>query len=245
MVSEGTAVTPEPLVTPGAVRVYQRLLGPIQAYHRHRVEGLEHLPRTGGVLLVLHHTLATYDAFLLGLALYNETGRLPAALGDDLIFKTPGLKDWARDGGVRPASPGAGRDLLAQGHLVGVAPGGMAECLRPSTERYQHRWQSRQGFCRLALRAGVPMVLAACPAADDLFQIRASRVTRRVYRHLKAPLPIFRGIGPTWLPRPVQLTHYVSEPLVPPVWDEASEDAQVDALHAAAMAVMDGLLARR
>ena len=244
MVAEDVAMAhPEPLVTPGAVRIYERLLEPLKAYHRHRSEGVEHVPVTGGCMLVMHHTLATYDAFLLGLDIFRATGRLPAALGDDLIFKTPMLRDWARDGGVRPASPGAGLRLLEEGHPLGVAPGGMWECLRPSSEARTHRWHDRRGFCRLALRAQAPMVLAACPAGDDIYRIRSSRITNRVYRHLRAPLPVARGLGPTLIPRPVRLTHFLAPPIVPPVHDPAREGEQVEALHAEAMAVMDGLLA--
>ena len=242
---EAVTVTPEPLVTAGAIRVYERLLRPLKGYHRHRSVGVEHVPATGGAMLVMHHTLATYDAFLLGLDIYDATGRLPAAMGDDLIFKTPWLKDWAMDGGVRPANAGAGLRLLQEGHMLAVAPGGMWECLRPSSQARQHRWHERRGFVKLALRAQVPLVLAACPAGDDIYRIRESRITNGVYRRLRAPLPVARGVGLSLIPRPVQLTHFVAEPLVPPPLDPDREDEQVADLHARAMAVMEGLLARR
>ena len=88
------------------------------------------------------------------------------------------------------------------------------------------------------------MVLAACPAGDELYRIRESRITNRVYRHLRAPLPLARGLGPTLIPRPVQLTHYVAEPLFPPPHEPEREEEQVADLHARAMGVMDRLLAQ-
>lgn len=238
-------VEPAPLITPRAVENFRRILEPLARYHRHSVEGLEHVPMSGGALLVVHHSLATYDGLLLGGEIHEHTGRLPTALGDDKLFALPRLAEWSRAAGIRPASPTAGMEILAEGHLMFVAPGGMWESLRPSRERYSVRWSSRKGFCRLALRAGVPLILSACPAADDIYRVRASRLTDGVYRRLKVPLPIARGLGPTLIPRPVKLTHYVAPPLVPPPHDPQREAEQVDALHAEACRIMGSLLARR
>lgn len=241
MVEEG----PAPVVTPGAVDFLGKILGPIAAYHRHSVEGLENIPTSGGVLFAVHHSLATYDGFLLGYRMWEQTGRLPGALGDDLLFKTPLVADWARAAGIRPASPGAGLEMLREGHLMFVAPGGMWESLRPSRERAQVRWEKRKGFCRLALKAQVPLLLGACPAADDIYRVRASRITNAVYQRFRIPMPIARGVGPTLIPRPVELTHFVAPPIQPPVYEPEREAEQVDALHAEACRVMGELLSRR
>ncbi len=235
---------PAPLLTDEVVRFFQKTLEPIRRYHDHSVEGLEHLPRTGGALLVVHHSLATYDGFLVGMAVWEATGRLPTALGDDMIFKTPGLKKLARDAGIRRASPGAGLELLNDGHLLFVAPGGMWESLRPSREARTVRWEGRRGFCRLVLRAQVPLILCACPAADDIYRVKASRLTDLIYKQFKAPLPLARGVGPTMFPRRVKLTHYIAEPIHPPPLEHERVDEQVDALHELASARMRELLER-
>lgn len=227
------------------IRRAARLLKPLQVYHRYEVKGLEHVPATGGCLMVCHHSMATYDGFLLGMVIWEQTGRLGRGLGDDRIFQTPKLADFARDIGLVPASPTAGAELLAQGELVGVAPGGMREALRPRDARYQVRWGDRKGFCKLALRAQVPMMLAACPKADELYEVYPSRLTDRLYRHLHLPLPLFRGLGLTAVPRPVRLTHYIAPLIVPPPHDPDHEQDQIDALHKEASAVMRGLLRRR
>jgi len=142
-----------------AVRRAMALMRLLMRYHRYHVVGLEHVPRTGPCLLVSHHTLATYDGFLLGVAIYDHTGRLGRGLGDDRIFQTPLLGPLARGVGIVPATPQAAETLLAQGELVGVAPGGMWESLRPRNERYTVRWGQRRGFVRLALRTGAPMAM--------------------------------------------------------------------------------------
>lgn len=231
-------------ISPQIVDGWARALAPVRRYHQHRVEGMEHLPKEGPALLVIHHSLATYDGFLFAMAAYEEIGRLPTALGDDLIFKVPMLGNFARQSGIHPASPKAGYALLKAGRMLFVSPGGMWESLRPSEEARSVRWEGRHGFCRLALRAQVPLVFIACPAADDIYTVRKSRLTDAVYKRFKVPLPFAKGRRGTPIPRPIALTHYVAPPLIPPPHDPANEEAQIHALHEEACAVMQGLLNR-
>jgi len=214
-------------------------------YHRHEAVGLSNVPATGAALLAIHHSLATYDGLLLALAIEDATGRLPVGLGDDLLFRTPGLRHVVRGAGIVPANPDNGRALLSRGHLVAVAPGGMREALRPSDERYRVRWGRRKGFVRLAVETGTPVVLAACPAADDLYDVYETRLTKLAYKHLRVPIPFVRGLGPTWIPRPVKLVHHIAPPIVPPPFDPVVADEQVDAMHAEIVRTMAALIERR
>lgn len=221
-------------------------LEPLRRMHRHTLRGVENLPAAGPAVVVLNHSLATYDLFLFGLAAYDATGRVPVALGDDLLFAVPGLDRLVWSLGIRPASHVHGHDLLRQGRLVGIAPGGMREALRPSTERYAVRWGKRLGFARLAVRAGVPVIPVACRAADDLYTVYDNPLTALAYRELRVPLPLVRGWGPTMLPRPVQLTHHVGAPILPasvPPTTPAAVDAEVRRVHTATTEAMTALLA--
>lgn len=220
---------------------FRPLVQGLRAYHRHRVIGLEHVPRKGPGLIVLNHSLATYDGVLFASAMHAATGRWPASLGDDLIFKTPLVADFARRAGVKPANPGNGHALLEAGHLVVVAPGGMREALRPTAEAHTVRWGRRKGFVRLAIETGAPMILVACPAADDLYTVYPSGVTARLYQRFKLPVPLARGLGPTLLPRPVRLTHLVGAPIPPPA-PEGDIDGQVARVHADVVRRMEGLM---
>jgi 1-acyl-sn-glycerol-3-phosphate acyltransferase len=222
-----------------------RLLEPLRRYHRYRVEGAEFLPRQGAWMFVVNHSLATYDGFLAGLAVYEATGRMPRGLGDDRIFQIPRLRRLAREVGLVPASPEAGLELLKAGEILGLAPGGMWESLRPLTERYRVRWEGRLGFARLALRAQVPLVLAACPAADEIYDVWPSSLTDRMYHAFHWPVPLGRGVGPTLIPRPVALTHYFAAPIVPPTLDPSREEEQVVELHQQAVDRMGRLLSER
>lgn len=223
-----------------------RLLSPLRALHRYELRGVEHIPLHGAALLVVNHSFATYDGFLMGLELYAKTGRLMRALGDDLIFKIPKLAEWARHLGISPASPTTGAQLLKDGELLGVAPGGMREALRPSTERYRVRWKERKGFVRLAIRAQVPLILVACPRSDNLYSLYESPLTKLAYKILKVPLPIIRGFGPTLLPRPAKLHHQIAAPLQPPFFQGDEDDEYleqlVDKFHAQVVTRMNTLM---
>ena len=230
---------------PASFKAGLRLLRPMMLYHRYKVVGLEHIPRTGGCLLVVSHSLATYDGFFIGAAIFDATGRMCRGLGDDRIFQTPWIGEKARAVGITPASPGAGLRLLEAGELVGVAPGGMWESVRPRTERYGVRWGDRRGFCRLALQAQVPILLAGCPAANRIFDVYPSRLTDGVYQRFHLPLPIARGVGLSMWPRPTRLIHYLAPLIQPPPLDPDRETEQAEALFQAAKAGMEELLSRR
>jgi 1-acyl-sn-glycerol-3-phosphate acyltransferase len=226
-------------------RVVRRLLDPLRAYHQFDVVGLEHVPRSGPVLMVVHHSFATYDGFMLGQAVVEHTGRVPRALGDDQLFALPGVAGFLHQLGVRPASPSRALDMLRRGEMVMVAPGGMREALRPTaTARYRSNWVGRRGFVRLAIDAQVPVILAACPAADRIYRVYDHHVTRAIYEQLHLPLALVRGVGPTLIPRPVQLTAYVDTPVSPPNVS-AEDDEAVDAFHDVLTARMGALLRRR
>lgn len=199
-----------------AIALVAPLFQSFREYHHHEVVGLEHVPREGGVLFVVNHSLATYDIGLLMLALHNEINRTPRALLDRLFFKIPVIREAVSKLGGVQGTPEIARQLLEQNEIVTVAPGGMFEALRPSGEKYQIRWQKRHGFARLAMTTGKPVILAACPRADDMYDVYPSHLTSWIYQTYRIPFFLARGIGPTPIPRPVKLVHYLSEPIVPP-----------------------------
>ena len=197
----------------------------LRIYHRHKVIGMEHIPTKGPALLVVNHRLATYDIMMLGFAIFEQTGRLARALADRLIFQLAPLRRIVVALGGVEGAPDAASNLLRAGELVMVAPGGMREALRPSQKRYTTSWEGRLGFARLAIGAQVPVVVAACPAADDLYTLYDNRLTNFVLRNFHFPIPLVRGIGPTLVPRRYPLTHTISAPIQPPQAAPSDTDA--------------------
>ncbi len=188
----------------------------LRAYHRHEVWGLGYLPKDGPAIIATNHSLATYDGLLLGQAIFERTGRLTKGLGDRRLFEIPLTRKIVSEVGLVNAGPQVARELLEQGHLVAVAPGGMREALRGADKRYEIQWADRMGFARLACESQTPLILAACPGADDIFRVYSSKLQSVIYKNWHLPLPLFRGLGPTLIPRPVKLAHHLSAPLIPP-----------------------------
>lgn len=197
----------------------------IRSYHRHRVVGLSNIPERGPAILAVTHSLATYDIGMLLTAIFETTGRIPRSLADNLFFKIPFLGELVEAIGGEQGCPANALRLLSEGEIVTVAPGGMREGLRPSSERYQILWENRRGFAKLAMDAGVPVILAACPKADDIYEVYKSPVTRWAYDNFRVPVFMARGLGLSFIPKPVTLTHFVSEPLMPP---EVSDNPQTN-----------------
>lgn len=210
--------------------------------HQHRIDGLEHLPE-GPCLLVVNHSLATYDILLLMMRIWEHSGRLPRGLGERRIFQFGWLGRLASVLGGVQGSPEAADELLGAGCIVLVAPGGMLEAIRPRDERYGLRWEGRKGFVRAAIRTQVPVVLAACPRADELFDIYPNEITDWIYRELRWPVPLFKGLGWTPIPKPVTLIHRLAAPITPPPPPSAEdEEAVVDAFHTQVIESMERLM---
>lgn len=205
----------------------------LRLYHRHEIKGASNIPRKGKAILAVNHSLATYDIALLVQAVYQESGRLIRPLIDRLFYKVPLLGDFMTAVGCSAGCKDTARALLKDKQLILVAPGGMREALKPHIEKYQIKWLSRKGFIRTAIETQSPIILAVCPAADDLYKVYPWKMTKLMYKYLKLPVFFATGIGPTPIPRPVKLTHYISEPIKPPRMNKDPEklNAQIDRLH--------------
>ncbi len=193
-----------------------RVLALLSYYHNHEITNPEIIPKEGAGILLNNHSLATYDGFLMGMELYKRSGRLVKALGDDLLFKIPKVANFMYELGIYPANPVNAKKLLAQGELLGLAPGGMRESLKPKEQKYKIYWGKRKGFAKLSIETQTPIYLAACPKADDIFTVYENSLTALMYKTFKLPLPLFKGWGPTLLPRPIKLTHTLAGPFYPP-----------------------------
>ncbi len=195
----------------------------IRIYHQHSTVGLENFPKSG-CIVAANHSLASYDIALLMASIYEHTNRIPRGLIDRLFFKVPGVGQIMEALGNREGTKENAIKMLSEGEIIVVAPGGMREALRPSSQKYKIMWDHRKGFAKLAIETGVPIVLAACPAADDLYDIAPSHVTAWAYKTFKIPVFFAKGFGLSPIPKPVKLTHFLSEPMMPPA---NSDDPEV------------------
>jgi 1-acyl-sn-glycerol-3-phosphate acyltransferase len=166
-------------------RVVRRLSGPVyDGWFRVELEGLEHVPRTGGALLVANHAGALpVDAALLMHGIEDATGRPVYALHHWMLREAPFVGTFlARNGGV-VANPGNAQRLLAdEGRLVLVFPEGTKGTTKPYSQRYRLQRFGRGGFIEVAMRAGVPVLPVAVTGTEEampaLFTIDTTRGVR-------------------------------------------------------------------
>ena len=219
------------------------LLRRLAAYHQYEAFGLDEILHIEtGATVVLNHSLALYDAMLLQLAGYEASGRWVHPMADRLMFRLPGIGAAFSAMGFVEGSRDKALEFLRGGDVLGVLPGGMREALRSSRHKYTVDWRGRYGFVWLSLLSGTPIVLAACPHADDIFDVAESPLTHWAYDRFKLPLPFFRGRGPTPVPRPVKLWHVLSEPIFPP---RGRVDKEVVHAHHAMLVERMGALMQR
>jgi hypothetical protein len=225
-----------------AFKSAELILRSLRDYHRHEAVGVENIPREGGFVLACNHSFATYDGFLMAVILKDDLGRIPIAIGDRLMLRSRIFGPFFRELGFIEGSRESAAESLKAGQILGLLPGGMREALRSSKDKYRIDWRGRFGFVWASLLSGTPIVLAACPRADDIFDVADLSITRRVYERFKVPMALVRGYGPSVIPRPIQLIHLVSEPIEPPVAPDQVTERDVVAHHATVTERMNELM---
>ena len=128
----------------------------LRVIFRIRVVGLEHLPRTGPVLIAGNHT-----GFLDGPLVFMMLPRPSSLLVKSELYSGPWARvlAFARQIPVRRGSP----DRAALGRALEVLGGGGVLGVFPEGTRGEGRLESIQhGIGYLALRAGCPVVPVVC-----------------------------------------------------------------------------------
>ncbi|MGE5764258.1 MAG: lysophospholipid acyltransferase family protein [Mycobacterium leprae] len=188
-------------------------------YFRVETRGLEHVPDTGGALVVANHSgTIPLDGVMTQLALldHHPAHRHLRMLAADLVFRVPFLAPVARKGGSTLACPEDAERLLAQGELAGVWPEGFKGIGKPFRERYKLQRFGRGGFVSTALRTSVPIIPCAIVGAEEIYPIIAN--VAPVARLLGLPYapvtPLFPWLGPLGvLPLPSKWVIGFGEPI--------------------------------
>lgn len=222
-------------------RLYGAVAEALFRWHRTRVVGS---PPEGPCIYVALHGAGylVTDLVVAGYALCwrdhlrRGGARVPlriAAARSRIERALPGLPRVKRDLGLVEPSEASCLAALRAGEQLLVTPGGMREA-RPRSDFYRLRWQGRQGFARLALHTGAPIVpLAVVGGAEAYPGVRAGRLS------LWSPLPL-----------PARLDVAVGEPIPVEARPSAARDpAAVGPLFTLALertqALYHGLVARR
>lgn len=166
-------------------------IGPLlRLVFRPRVEGLEHVPATGGAVLASNH-LAVADSFFLPVVVRRRM----TFLAKREYFTQPGLKGWLKkaffsgngqvpidrsSGAAAQAALDTAVRLLSAGALLGIYPEGTRS---PDGRLYK----GKTGLARMVLRTGVPVIPVAMIGTD-----RVNPIGSKIWR----PRPVRIKIGP-------------------------------------------------
>jgi 1-acyl-sn-glycerol-3-phosphate acyltransferase len=225
-------------------------------YFRGDVRGLGNIPVGQPSLLVGNHSGGVYiaDTFVFALAFYEHFGpyRRFHQLAHNLAARMPAM-GLIRRYGTLAASHENAKKAFARRAPVLVYPGGDYETFRPSWHGDQVEFGGRQGFIRLALEEGVPIVPVVAMGGQEtaLFVTRGERAARfvgldRLARIKVLPVSVGPPFGinlldvPGRIPLPAKITidvlppidlreRFGSKPDVDEVYDGVTGDMQ-DAL---------------
>jgi 1-acyl-sn-glycerol-3-phosphate acyltransferase len=140
-----------------------------RSWFRVEWQGIEHLPREGGALLVSNHAgMMPVDGALIQIGVEEQLGRLVYLLAHHGFFRFPFMGRMMNRAGTVCANPDNAHRLLREdGRLVLVFPEGEKGPVKPPSERYKLQRFGRGGFVETAMCAGVPIVPIALMGTED------------------------------------------------------------------------------
>ncbi len=233
----------------------------VKVWFRSEVEGIEHVP-DGGALLVSNHSggLIAMDVPVLAVAFHDHVGpdRPLYVLAHDLLF-TGAANDVMRRAGFLPASRENALAALRAGGATVVFPGGDHDAFRPFWDRNRIDFAGRTGYVRTALEAGVPIVpVVSIGGQEDQIHLSRGELIARLLgleKRLRTKyLPIGFGFPfgltmafPPNLPLPTKIRTRVLEPIdLRGTFGEDPDVAEVDRVVRTRMqAALDDLASRR
>jgi 1-acyl-sn-glycerol-3-phosphate acyltransferase len=180
------------------------IFSPLEKYHNYKLTGLSKIPHNTGFIIISNHSFLPYDMMFFIKAYYHKTGKLIRGVTDHTIFKIPILRTLFLQLGILDGTMENSIKILDNKFGLIIYPGGAKEAMKPSTEKYQLRWQGRYGFIKLAIDNNVPIIPIITKGNDDVFKVYFDGYTIKL---ADIPLPIFKG------PKKSQITHIIKEPI--------------------------------
>jgi 1-acyl-sn-glycerol-3-phosphate acyltransferase len=166
------------------------------------VQGIEHVPRSGGALLVSNHGgVIPPDGPMILKAVQEERGRRLHMTVEHFFKGYPGFSMLVpKIGGVAAHPANVQRLLADEEELVLVFPEGAKATGKLYKDRYRLRRFGRGGFVRSAMKAGVPIVPIALVGAEESMPAFAhlpllARLTGLLYTPLTPAFPHFGLLG--------------------------------------------------
>ncbi|XP_003224345.3 monoacylglycerol/Diacylglycerol O-acyltransferase [Anolis carolinensis] len=124
--------------------------------HGYEVCGIENLPK-GAAVLVYYHGAVPLDYYFFVHRVYQMTGRFCSSVVDHVTYNFPAFKQYLHINQCYNCTREECVALLKEGHLLGIAPGGLRE-QNYGDNTYKLLWGKRKGFAQVAIEAKVPII---------------------------------------------------------------------------------------
>jgi 1-acyl-sn-glycerol-3-phosphate acyltransferase len=187
-------------------------------YFRVVSAGHEHIPKTGGGVVVGNHSgVLPFDGMMVGADVFRftEPPRLVRYMVDYFVYQVPFIGAFMRGMGQMPGTRRNFDGLVEEGHMVGIFPEG-AKALGKKAEHAYELLPFSHGHVELAARHRVPVLPFGLVGAEE----QQTMITdlRPLARALRLPyFPItttFPWLGPLGLlPRPSRYYIHYGSPL--------------------------------
>jgi 1-acyl-sn-glycerol-3-phosphate acyltransferase len=246
-------------------RRVQRLRGVLERVHdgiaplidisRPYVSGLETLPADGRFLLVGNHTqFVGGEVLLVPHFVRRAIGARVRPLADRRFAQQPGFGHdvMTAYGGVVGA-PETARELMRHNETILVFPGGGREIAKFKGEEYQLNWRGRSGFARIAVENDYPIVPVGLVGGDDVYKSLVTRdsalgrltqtISTRLTGDADMAMPLLRGVGPTFIPRPQRMYLQFGEPIETTKPQDVATEDWVESVRAHTQRSLEAILA--
>lgn len=177
-------------------------------WHGYELVGLENIPVKGPALVVYYHGAIPVDYYYMNSRVWLIKKRLMRSIAAEFLFKTPGLRLLMHVIKAMPGTVDHVAELLQEGEIVSVAPGGIRES-QFSDEQYGLVWNGRLGFAKAACKGRAPIIPVFTKNIREAYRTFPffKEAFRWFYEKTKIPLLVPYGGFP------VKLVTYIGEPI--------------------------------
>jgi len=230
---------------PEFVKKMYWIFWPLEKYFRFEVRGLNNIPKKGPVFVVMNHGIIPYHGFMFAKKLVSDLKVYPRGLGADFLFDIPYVREFFLKGGAVRARPRNAVQLLKDGHLVMLSPGGIYEALIAKKGLRRIPWERRKGFVKIAVQAKTPIVPTYCQGINSVYWNSYFLLKPRIklFEKTRFGVPLFLGLG--LLPFPRKLIHRVGKPIKTTKRRGETLTQQIDRVHGEVINAMTGLAKRK
>ncbi len=140
----------------------------LRKYFRLEVEGIEHIPKDGSVLITPNHSgYSGFDAFVLAHEIHREIKRIPRVLTHHLWFLTKTTAIPAQKLGFVEATTKNGLKYLKKKQPVILFPEGEHGNFKTTATRMYRLQEFKRGFIRMAIETQTPIVPTLVIGAEE------------------------------------------------------------------------------